>query len=308
MSARLAVIVPCFNDGATLREAVDSVREPEPVELVVVNDGSADPVTLGVLRELQDGGVRVLHRENGGLSAARMSGVQATCAPFVYPLDADDCLLPGALAPMADALERAPQAGFAYGDYEVFGEYRGRWRSPARFDPWAMTYANFIPVSSLIRRTALAQVGGWELRNAVEDWDLWLKMIERGWDGVRVPELVYRRRVQGESLISHTRRHHGEMVARLRARHSTLFSSRRQLAASSRPGVRRRLLYPLAFGLRNRNLIPAKLESRMLRMGLERSLRGAGGQAGATGPFFASAGHAVEKPPPVPGTAGEHGN
>lgn len=130
MSARLAVIVPCFNDGATLAEAVGSVREREPVELVVVDDGSTDPSTLKALGELRDAGVRVLHRENGGLSAARMTGVQATSAPFIYPLDADDCLMPGALAPMADALERAPKAGFAYGDYEVFGEYHGRWRSP----------------------------------------------------------------------------------------------------------------------------------------------------------------------------------
>jgi glycosyltransferase involved in cell wall biosynthesis len=244
---------------------------------VVINDGSTDQHTLEVLGELRAAGVRVLDRENGGLSAARMTGVAATSAPFIYPLDDDDCLLPESLAAMADALERSPRAGFAYGDYEVFGEYCGLWRSPPRFDPWAMTYANFIPVSSLIRRSALLEAGGWELHNAVEDWDLWLKVIECGWDGVHVPRLVYRRRVQGESLISHTRRHHGEMVARLRERHSVLFASRRQLAARSHPGLGRRLLYPVAFGLRNRNLIPAKLESRVLRIGLELSLRRAGG-------------------------------
>jgi glycosyltransferase involved in cell wall biosynthesis len=281
MSPRVAVVIPCFNGGATLAEAVGSVSETEPVELVVVNDGSTERRTLEVLGELRNAGVRVLDRENGGLSAARMTGVAATSAPFIYPLDADDCLLPGVLTAMADALERSPHAGFAYGDYEVFGEYRGRWRSPPRFDPWAMTYANFIPVSSLIRRSALEQAGGWELRNAVEDWDLWLKMIECGWDGVRVPHVVYRRRVQGESLISHTRRHHGEMVQRLRRRHFELFSSRRLLAARSHPGVRRRVLYPIAFGLRNRNLIPAALESRVLRIGLERSLRRTGGSEAA---------------------------
>src|ERR1700733_3156271 len=151
MSARVAVIVPCFNDGATLREALASIREQEPVELLVIDDGSSDPATLALFEALRAEGGHVLARENGGLSAARMSGVAATSAPYIFPLDADDALVPGALAAMADALERCPRAGFAYGDYEVFGEYRGLQRSPARFDPWAMTYANFIPVSSLIR-------------------------------------------------------------------------------------------------------------------------------------------------------------
>lgn len=283
-SARVAVVIPCFDDGATLSAAVESVREEEPVELVVINDGSSDPATLTELERLRGAGVHVIDRDNGGLSAARMTGVAATSAPYVYPLDADDCLRAGALRSMADALQGSPRAAFAYGDYEVFGEYRGRWRSPERFDPWAMTYANFIPVSSLIRRSALMEVGGWELHNAVEDWDLWLKMIERGWDGVRVPRVVYRRRVHGESLITDTRRRHGEMVERLRVRHAELFASRRRLAAQSRPGLLKRVTYPILFGLRNRNLIPGTLESLVLRVGLERSLRrGQGGDRDPAG-------------------------
>jgi glycosyltransferase involved in cell wall biosynthesis len=273
MTAQVAVVIPCYNAGATLAAAVESVREDEPVELVVVNDGSSDPGTLSVLDELRTAGVRVIDRDNGGLSAARMTGVQATTAPHIYPLDADDCLEAGALRSMIDALERSPRAGFAYGDYEVFGDYRGRWRSPKRFDPWAMTYANFIPVSSLVRRSALEEVGGWELRNAVEDWDLWLKMAEHGWDGVRVSRVVYRRRVHGVSLLSDTRKRHGEMVGRLRSRHPELFASRRKLAARSRPELIKRLVYPIVFGLRNRNLIPSAIESGLLRFGLERSLR-----------------------------------
>lgn len=272
MSARVAVIVPCFNDGATLREALGSIDEQEPVELLVIDDGSSDPATLALFEQLRAEGVRVLCRENGGLSAARMSGVAATSAPYVFPLDSDDALMPGALAAMADALEAGPRAGFAYGDYEVFGEYRGLQRSPARFDPWAMTYANFIPVSSLIRRSALLQAGGWELP-AVEDWDLWLKMAEIGWDGVHVPQVIYRHRVHGERLISDTQRRHGEMVAGLRARHPELFGSRRQLAARSRPGLRRRVLYPLAYGARDRKLVPLALHAFLLRQSLERSAR-----------------------------------
>src|SRR5436190_12269548 len=107
---RVAVVVPCFNDGATLRETLGSLRDQEAHELVVVDDGSDDPATLETLRALEDEGVRIVRRENGGLSAARMTGVEATAAPYVFPLDADDALAPGALAALADALEAVPQA------------------------------------------------------------------------------------------------------------------------------------------------------------------------------------------------------
>jgi len=75
---RIAVVIPCFNDGETLRETLASIEEAEPIELVVVNDGSDDPGTLKVLAELEADGTRVLHQENRGLAAARMAGVAAT--------------------------------------------------------------------------------------------------------------------------------------------------------------------------------------------------------------------------------------
>ena len=49
------------------------MAESEPVELVVVDDGSTEVQTRGALAELEDRGVRVIRRENGGLSAARMT-------------------------------------------------------------------------------------------------------------------------------------------------------------------------------------------------------------------------------------------
>ena len=57
--ARVAVVVPCYDDGETLGEALDSLRDQEPHELVVVDDGSSDPATLAVLNALERDGVRV---------------------------------------------------------------------------------------------------------------------------------------------------------------------------------------------------------------------------------------------------------
>ena len=68
----VAVVIPCFELGAYLAEAVDSVRGQTrpPDELVVVDDGSRDPLTLRELDRLAADGVRVLRRANGGAPAA----------------------------------------------------------------------------------------------------------------------------------------------------------------------------------------------------------------------------------------------
>src|ERR1700693_221016 len=101
---RVAVVVPCHNDGETLPETVRSVLAQEPTELVGVDDGSGDPGTTAVMQQLEEEGVRVVRQENRGPAEARMAGVRVTSAPYVFPLDADDVLLPGALT----ALVRAP--------------------------------------------------------------------------------------------------------------------------------------------------------------------------------------------------------
>jgi glycosyltransferase involved in cell wall biosynthesis len=273
MAARVAIIVPCFNDGPLAIEAVGSVQEDEPVELVLVDDGSSEPQTLEALDRLREQGVRVITRENGGLSAARMTGVEETSAPYIYPLDSDDRMAPRAAAAMADGLDRTPRAGFAYGDYEVFGDYRGLWVSRPEFSHWAQTWANWVPVGSMVRRTALLEVGGWELRTGVEDWDLWLKLAEAGWTGVYVPRVVYERRVEGARMHAEARTRHRQLVNLLRERHPESFGRRRELAREERVPLTRRLTYPAVFAIRNRNWLPYRIEEPLVRLILGRNLR-----------------------------------
>src|SRR5438874_5590616 len=158
---RVAVVVPCFDDGETLPDALASLAEQEPHELVVVDDGSTDPATLETLADVERRGVRVVRRANGGLSAARMTGVEQTSAPYVMPLDADDAFAPGALAALADALDADANVVMAWGDIQVWGEIDATLEPGHRLDPWQIVYLNTLPVASMVRRTALLSVGGW---------------------------------------------------------------------------------------------------------------------------------------------------
>lgn len=96
IGARVAIIVPCYNAEATLASTLESaLKQQEPVEVVVVDDGSKDG-SLAVVRKFAPS-VRVITGPNRGVSAARNAGIAATSAEWIVFLDADDLLVPGTL-------------------------------------------------------------------------------------------------------------------------------------------------------------------------------------------------------------------
>src|SRR2546423_12235640 len=127
MEPRVAVIIPCFSAGRWLSEAISSLREPEPLELVVVDDASPDAATRAVLDEVEADGVRVIRRKtNGGCAVARTARLPATGAPHVFPPDAGDLPPPGRLAPAAARPDAPPAAVARVGDYARVGRARHR--------------------------------------------------------------------------------------------------------------------------------------------------------------------------------------
>ncbi len=246
---RVVVVVPCFNDGDTLPATLASLEGEEEHELVVVDDGSDDPATLATLDRLSEQGTHVVRRPNGGLSAARMTGVEATTAEYVFPLDADDAVIPGALAALADALDAAPEAALAWGDIEVWGEVETELSVARSLDPWLLTYLNDVPVASLLRRSALETVGGWSMGSGYEDWDLWLSLAEHGYSGVHVPRPTLRYRRRSGRMLDDCTPEHGRLYAKLRTRHPKLFASRRANVRRSTAPLRTKLAFPLVEAL-----------------------------------------------------------
>jgi|CZKG01.1.fsa_nt_gi glycosyltransferase involved in cell wall biosynthesis len=246
----VAVVIPCFNDGETLTQAVRSAQDQDRLdELVVVDDGSTDASTLDVFHALEDEGVRVVHRDNGGLGAARMTGVRATGSEYIFCLDADDRLRPGALGALAAALDDDPGLALAWGDYLLFGERSWRQETAPSLDPWQISYQNDIPASVLVRRSALLPSGGWELRGGYEDWDMLMGLAERGERGLRVPIVVYEYRQHGPRMLSESAARHGEIYALLRGRHPGLFASRREAWRRSDAPWTLKLALPAIFAL-----------------------------------------------------------
>lgn len=256
-AARITVVIPCFNDGAFVEAAVASVAEREPVEVVVVDDGSTDQETVKTLAGLERNGTHVERRPNGGLAAARMTGLAATTSRYVFALDADDQLEHGALAYLADVLDSDESPAFAFGQLVVTGT-GGAQHRPPEWDPFTLLYANRWTSACLFRRDVLLDVGGWSFNDCYEDWDLLLAIAERGGRGVAVDQVVmhYRRHAGGRmNRGCHDR--HAEVYRLLKQRHPQLFARRRELAQENHAPLWRQLVYPLLLGARP--LYPFKL-------------------------------------------------
>src|SRR5690348_4353759 len=93
---KVSVVVTCFNLGAYLDEAVQSVLDQtfQDIEVLIVDDGSTDEFTRELLSAYRRPRTRVIRTPNGGLSAARNVGAASTTGEYLCMLDADDRLAP----------------------------------------------------------------------------------------------------------------------------------------------------------------------------------------------------------------------
>jgi peptidoglycan/xylan/chitin deacetylase (PgdA/CDA1 family)/GT2 family glycosyltransferase len=201
----IAVVIPCFNLGEFLAETVASVMaQTRPAaEIVVVDDGSDDPGTLGVLArlpELTGGRGRVERVPHAGVALARDHGCRVTSAPYVLWLDADDLLDRTFLEKTADRLDGDPALDFAATGTEMFGEASGAWLPPEPHELIRHLAEGSFCITSLFRRRLWEQIGGCDPGlPAAEDWDFWLRALERGHRGAVVPEHLFRYRIRSGS-------------------------------------------------------------------------------------------------------------
>ena len=191
---RVSVVIPVFNCESSVARAIDSIlaQEFEGTEIVVVDDGSTD-ATPQALDRYRDR-VHVIRQENRGSPAARNVGVEASRAPYVAFLDADDVWLAGRLEKTFAALDSAPDAVLAYADVIVvdergqptggFGMSAHTARAPSLQDLLTKGWWPILPTTALFRRDAYLAVGGFceEFKGARGFADVWffLLMRERG--------------------------------------------------------------------------------------------------------------------------------
>ncbi len=221
----IGVVIPCYNQGSTLDEAVDSVfaQTRGDFEILVVDDGSTDPQTRRLLADYRRPRTRVVRTENRGLPAARNTGIRLAANPYICALDADDRLASTWFEKALEVLESDPSVSFVSHWLRTFGDEEWEW-TPERCDLPALLDMNTVNGAALVRREDLEAAGLYDesWRDGCEDWDLWLTMVERGYRGVIVPEVLfhYRRRPGSMSREMNRPRRQLELFRRLIDEHA----------------------------------------------------------------------------------------
>ncbi len=177
----ISVVIPAYNAERFLPRCLASVfaQTLTAVEVIVVDDGSTDN-TAQLAKQL---GAKVVTRPNGGLGAARNTGIQNALGNWIALLDADDSWEPEKLARQVAVI--GPDTVLVYTGIRYYDDGGTRSLQPAT-PPLAakkmLSYCNpIVPSSVLLRRQAVLAAGGFrEGVPACEDWGMWVGLMPSG--------------------------------------------------------------------------------------------------------------------------------
>lgn len=202
---RVSVVLPVYNHRRFLPHAIESLlaQTYTNFELIVVNDGSTDG-TREYLDTLTDLRVVVIHQDNQRLPAALNAGFARARGEFLTWVSADNFCAPMFLDALVAALDHHHDAGFAYSAFawiddadRITGIHRDQdvsVRSLLKQNPGIAAF--------MYRRSCQDAVGSYDSSlEGAEDWDMWLRIIERH-PAVYVPEILYYYRLHDDSMTA----------------------------------------------------------------------------------------------------------
>ncbi|MEJ8756642.1 glycosyltransferase family A protein [Pontibacter sp. H259] len=207
MLPKASIIIPCYNSGSFLPDAIESIKlcsNKNKYEVVIVNDGSTDLETLELLDKLAAEGYTVLHQENQGPAAARNTGVKYAKSKYIFFLDSDNKVRPDYIEKGIKILEDNPDTGIVYGNPSFFGDSLEARFCPYEFNLDKLLLENYIDMCSLIRKRVWEEVGGLDENHIIighEDWDFWIRAATAGWKFYYINETLYDYRIRNNSLV-----------------------------------------------------------------------------------------------------------
>ena len=231
----VAVVIPVYKHSVFLMEAVISTLDQETdfgLVIVIVNDGCPMAEThqagLDAAAAAPDR-VFYIRRANGGLSAARNTGIEYVLAAWetvqaIYFLDADNRLLPGALQRAYRASRAKSRRRLGLPEYRdvrtgMNSDYSGEYSVLRHIEE------NICEAGSLVRRSVFEKGARFDesMRLGFEDWDFWLGAITLGFRGKHLEDFGFRYRKRPESMLSNSERDRPEIVSYIRRKHQALF-------------------------------------------------------------------------------------
>lgn len=198
----VSVVIPVYNGERFVGEALASVfaQTYRPIEVVVVDDGSTDD-SAAVAASFAE--VRVLSQPNGGVAAARNTGIRESRGELVAFLDQDDLWEPRKIEAQVEALRRHPEAQYVLTrDRFVLepGTPRPKWLRPRNLNG---EFVAFEPSAVLVRRAAFVTVGLFDpAYRMASDSDWFFRAKDIGVERLIVEETLVVRRIHRANASS----------------------------------------------------------------------------------------------------------
>lgn len=196
---KVSIIMPCYNDGKYIQEAIQSVKIQTYTnwELIIIDDHSDDEDTINIINNINDSQIKVLHSQHLRPAGARNYGIKHAAGKYILPLDSDDTIDRTYIEKAVNIIESSPEIGIVYCKADLFGEKSGLWDLP-EYSFRTMLLDNIVFVTALFYREDWERVGGFSTTMAagMEDYDFWLSLLELGRDIYQIPEILFHYRIK----------------------------------------------------------------------------------------------------------------
>jgi glycosyltransferase involved in cell wall biosynthesis len=202
----LSVVIPYFNMGRYIEAALTSVFAStwKNIEVIVINDGSTEDDAVKKLNELKLlPGVRVIHRPNYGLAETRNHGANVANGEFLAFLDADDQVEGTYYEKAIRVLMKKTNVFFVGAWVKYFENSNRTWPTFTPQPPYALIH-NPVNSSALVYKRAAFLAGGLndeKVGYGLEDYEGVVNMLHHGFNGVVLPEILFRYRVRSGSMF-----------------------------------------------------------------------------------------------------------
>lgn len=201
---KVSIIIPCYNDGQFLDESVGSAlgQTFSDKQVIIVNDGSTDALTLEKLASFNHPSITVLHKGNGHLSSARNHGIRYASGEYILTHDADDKFEPTFVEKAVAILEKDATVGGVTCYLRAFGKKRFRWK-PLGGDVKNFLYRQESCASAMFRRDCWEKNGGYDerMKSGYEDWEFWIRLTALGYRVHVIKEFLFHYRVTEKSML-----------------------------------------------------------------------------------------------------------
>jgi len=201
---KVSVIIPCYNHGQYVDEAVESVLNQtfQDFEIIIVNDGSTDKFTVEKLSNYKKAKTKVLQTSNQGLSAARNNGIKIAEGEYILPLDADDKIGDTYLEEAVNTLNNNKKIKIVYCLGKYYGGKEAPLEQPKLIEFKQMLLYSYIFCSGIFRVNDFFSAGGYneDMKLGSEDWDFWIRLLKDGGEVYRIDKILFYYRYNSNSM------------------------------------------------------------------------------------------------------------